>query len=232
MLTFEKRISIKAWAEEDRPREKLLQKGRHNLSEAELVAILIGTGNDKESALELSKRILQSCGNQLDRLGKLTVNDLLRFHGIGQAKATSIVAALELGRRRKEAGAEEGKRITGSSDVFKAMLPFMEDLSHEEFWMMALNRANRVISSKRISQGGLSGTVADLRIIFKSAIEQLASAVIFCHNHPSGFTKPSEADIQLTKKLVASGEILEIAVLDHVIVSDKGFFSFADEGLI
>ncbi|HYH55755.1 MAG TPA: UPF0758 domain-containing protein, partial [Anseongella sp.] len=141
MLTFEKRISIKAWAEEDRPREKLLQKGRHNLSEAELVAILIGTGNDKESALELSKRILQSCGNQLDRLGKLTVNDLLRFHGIGQAKATSIVAALELGRRRKEAGAEEGKRITGSSDVFKAMLPFMEDLSHEEFWMMALNRA-------------------------------------------------------------------------------------------
>lgn len=232
MLTSEKRISIKAWAEEDRPREKLLSKGRHNLSEAELMAIIISSGNERESALELARRILQSCGNRLNRLGKLTVNDLIRFHGIGHAKAVSIIAALELGRRRKEAGGERGKRITGSSDVFKTMLPFMEDLTHEEFWMIALNRGNRIISSKRISQGGISGTVADPRIIFKFAIEQLASAVIFCHNHPSGNTKPSEADRELTKKLVISGDILEITVLDHVIVTDKGFFSFADEGLI
>ncbi|QEC52311.1 DNA replication and repair protein RadC [Anseongella ginsenosidimutans] len=232
MLTFEKRISIKAWAEEDRPREKLLQNGRHSLSEAELLAIILGSGNENESAVELSKRILQSCENKLDKLGKLSVTDLQHFHGIGPAKAVSIIAALELGRRRKETTSAADSRITASADVFKVMLPFMEDLMHEEFWMISLNRANRIISNKRISSGGLSGTVADPRIIYKSALEQLATSVIFSHNHPSGNTKPSKADIELTKKLVIAGDILEINVLDHVIVSDSGFFSFADEGMI
>lgn len=232
MLTFEKRISIKSWAEEDRPREKLLQKGRQQLSEAELLAIILGSGNENESAVELSKRILQSCGYQLDKLGKLSVSDLQHFHGIGPAKAVGIVAALELGRRRKAARFPVARRITASADVFKEMLPLMEDLSHEEFWMMSLNRANRIISNKRISSGGLSGTVADPRLIYKSALEQLATSVIFSHNHPSGNTRPSRADIELTRKLVIAGEILEINVLDHVIVSDKGFFSFADEGMI
>lgn len=232
MLTFEKRISIRAWAEEDRPRERLVQKGRNNLSEAELLAIILGSGNDRESALELARRILQSCGNRLDRLGKLDVADLLNFHGVGQAKAVSIIAALELGRRRKETKSSSNPRVTASTDVFKVMLPLMEDLAYEEFWMITLNRANRIISTRRISQGGLSGTVADPRIIYKSALEQLATSVVFSHNHPSGNTKPSRADIALTKKLVVAGDILDITVLDHVIVSDKGFFSFADEGML
>lgn len=232
MLTFEKRISIKSWAEEDRPREKLLSKGRHHLSEAELLAIILGSGNEKESAVELSKRILQSCGNHLDKLGKLEVSDLTRFHGVGPAKAVGIVAALELGRRRKRFRPRVATRITASTDVYKEMLPYLEDLKHEEFWMMSLNRANRIISNRRISSGGLSGTVADPRMIYKSALEQLATSVIFTHNHPSGNTKPSQADIELTKKLVIAGEILEIVVLDHVIITDRGFFSFADEGML
>lgn len=232
MFTIEKRISIKAWAEEDRPREKLVKNGRHNLSEAELLAIILGSGNEGESAVELSKRILQSCRNRLDQLGKLSVTDLQHFHGIGPAKAVGVVAALELGRRRKASNSGRSPRITASSDVFKVMQPLMEDLRHEEFWMISLNRANRVISSKRISSGGLSGTVADPRLIYRSALEQLATSVIFSHNHPSGNTRPSQADIDLTKKLVIAGDILEINVLDHVIVTDKRFFSFADEGMI
>lgn len=232
MKTFEKRISIKSWAEEDRPREKLLSKGRHHLSEAELLAIILGSGNESENAVELSRRVLKSCGNHLDKLGKLEVSDLTRFHGIGPAKAVGIVAALELGRRRRGFRSGIATRIKASADVYKVMQPLLEDLPHEEFWMMSLNRANRIISNRRISSGGLSGTVADPRMIYKSALEQLATSVIFSHNHPSGNTKPSNADIQLTKKLVVAGEILEIAVLDHVIVSDNGFFSFADEGMI
>jgi len=234
MVSIEKRISIKSWAENDRPREKLEKNGRQQLSEAELLAIILGSGNDRESAVELARRILGSCGNMLDKLGKLSVNDLCHFHGVGQAKAVRISAALELGRRRKSLNSRSrnSKQITSSSDVFKVMLPVMQDLTHEEFWMMALNRANRIISNQRISQGGLSGTVADPRIIFKSALEQRATSVIFSHNHPSGNTRPSNADIELTKRLVIAGDVLDITVLDHVIVADKGFFSLTDEGML
>lgn len=226
------RVTIKFWAEEDRPREKLLLKGRHSLSDAELVAILIASGNVNETAVELSRRILQSYGNNLDKLGKLSVKDLMQFKGIGEAKAISIVAALELGRRRKEWVHEPRASLGGSADVYNEMMPIFRDLYHEEFWMLLLNRSNKVISKKLISKGGISGTVADPKLIFKDALEQLACNLVFCHNHPSGNKKPSEADIRLTKKLKAAGELLEISVLDHLIVTDSGYFSFADEGLM
>lgn len=232
MLPFEKRMSIKSWAEEDRPREKLLQIGRQHLSDAEILAIIIGSGNNRENALDLSRRILKSCGNDLDQLGKYSTGELAKFRGIGKAKSIGIVAALELGRRRRELGRKNKRQIDGSPDVYRFIRPFMEDLEHEEFWMITLNRANRIISGRQVSRGGLSGTVADLRTIFKAALEQLASAVIFCHNHPSGSLKPSEADIELTQKLQDAGELLDIEVLDHLIVSDKDYFSFADEGLL
>jgi DNA repair protein RadC len=225
-------LSIKSWAEEDRPREKLLEKGRHVLTEAELIAILIGSGSRDETAVELSKRILSSTGNNLNELGKLSVVELTKFKGIGEAKAISIIAALELGRRRKETEVVKREKITTSKDVFEIMKSFMMDLPHEEFWVLMLNRANAVIKKELISRGGVSGTVVDTKIIFKAAIEQYASSIIICHNHPSGNLKPSEADIKITKNIKEAGKVMEISLLDHLIITDKGFYSFADEGLL
>jgi|TARA_B110000037_G_scaffold208569_1_gene256799 DNA repair protein RadC len=231
-MKYSKNISIKDWADEDRPREKLLIKGKAALSDTELIAILIASGNRDESAVELSKRILQSLGNNLNSLAKLSVNDLIKFKGIGEAKAISIIASLELGRRRRSADVLEKDKIGGSKDAFQVLQLKLEDLPHEEFWVMLLNRANKVIDIKLIGRGGVSSTVVDSKVIFSFALESLASGIILAHNHPSGNLKPSNSDIRLTKKLVDAGKILDFPILDHIIVGDNDYFSFADEGLI
>lgn len=225
-------IGIRSWAEEDRPREKLLGKGRQILSEAELIAILIGSGSRNETAVELSKRILASTGNNLNELGKFSVKDLMQFNGIGEAKAISIIAALELGRRRKETEAVKRDKINASKDVFDIMQPLLIDLPHEEFWLLLLNRANAVIKKELISRGGVAGTVVDTRIIFKEAVQNYASSIIICHNHPSGNLKPSEADKRITKNIKEAGRIMEVPLFDHLIITDSGYYSFADEGLL
>ncbi len=227
----EQKLNIKSWAIEDRPREKLLSKGIATLSNAELIAILIGSGNRDESAVELSKRILQGVNNNLNELGKLSVDFLQKnYRGIGEAKAISIVAALELGKRRKFSEALQKSQIKGSQDIFDLMHPSMADLPHEEFWVVFLNRANKVVSTHKISQGGLSGTVVDTRLIMKLALEQLASSIILVHNHPSGNTNPSNHDKNITQKIKEAGKIMDIPVLDHIIITDAAYYSFADEG--
>ena len=226
------KLSIKNWSEDDRPREKLISKGLQSLSDAELIAILIGSGSMKESAVELSKRILQSCDNNLHQIGKLSINDLQKFHGIGPAKAVTIVAALELGRRRKISDVMQRKQIGSSKDAFEIFQPLLSDISHEEFWILLLNSANKVIETTKISQGGLSGTVVDIRIILSKAINKMAAAMIICHNHPSGNKAPSEADIKLTNKIQKACQYFDIRFLDHIIVADKDFYSFADDGAI
>jgi len=226
------RLTIKSWAEEDRPREKLLLKGKHVLSDAELIAILIGSGNDKETAVELSKRILGNVQHNLNELSRAGVKELMKFRGIGEAKAISIVAALELGRRRKDSAVIKQDQVTSSKDAVEIFQPILGDHLHEEFWILFLNRANRIIGKQAVSTGGMSGTVVDPKIIFKAALDNKASSIILCHNHPSGNIKPSEADIRLTKNLLEAGRVLEISVLDHVIVTQDAFFSFADEGMM
>jgi DNA repair protein RadC len=226
------RSGIKDWALEDRPREKLLAKGITSLSDAELLAILIRSGGREESAVELARRILIGSGNNLRELGKLSVNDLVKHKGMGPAKAVAIIAALELGRRRGKAEVQDKIRITGSQDVYSLFQPLLSDLTHEEFWILLLNRANRVIDNMRISQGGISGTVIDVRIILKHALDRLASAIILCHNHPSGNLKPSEADMKITSKIRDSCRTMDLQLLDHLIIADNSYFSFSDEGLI
>lgn len=230
--SYESKISIKSWAEQDRPREKLLANGRRILSDAELIAILIGSGSRNESAVELSKRILNHYNNNLNSLGKLSVQELSKFKGIGEAKAISIIAALELGRRRKEEDISVKQIISSSKDIYNFLSAYFSDLAHEEFWIILLNRANKIIARTLISKGGQSGTVADPKIIFKNALENNAASIVLAHNHPSGNLKPSTADIQLTKKISEAGLLLDIAVLDHLIFGDGAYFSFADEGLL
>jgi len=225
-------LNIKSWAAEDRPREKLQLKGKSALSDAELIAILLGTGTASMSAVDVAKNILQTVNNDLNELARLTVKDLMKIKGIGEAKAITIVSALELGRRRKELSAEERPKIASSNDIFELLKSELLDIPHEEFWIVLLNRANRVIKKHQISQGGVTGTVADPKIIFKIALEELASGVILAHNHPSGNLTASQADLDLTRKLKESGKLLDIQVLDHVIVAGKKYMSFADEGLM
>lgn len=232
METYKERITIKSWAEEDRPREKLLSLGRRSLTDAELIAILIGSGSRQETAVELSKRILHSLGNDLDKLGRLSVNELSKFKGIGEAKAIAIISALELGRRRRETEVPKITQISCSKDIFNLMSRYYADLGHEEFWIVLLNRANHVLSQHIISKGGQAGTVADPKIIFQAALENRAASIILSHNHPSGNLKPSQADINLTRKLRDAGQLLDIAVLDHVIFTNTSYFSFADEGML
>lgn len=227
-----KNLTIKDWALEDRPREKLLGKGLNSLTDAELIAILIGSGNRNESAVELAKKILKGVKNNLNELGKLTVEDLMASKGIGEAKAVTIIAALELGRRRKQADIMEKKKISGSKDVFEFFQPVLADLPYEEFWILLLNRSNKIIEKFKISQGGISGTVIDVRMILKNAIEKLASSIILCHNHPSGNLQPSEADKKITTKLKDAANIMDMQVLDHLIITDSSFYSFADEGML
>jgi DNA repair protein RadC len=222
---------ITHWSEDDKPREKLMLKGKSALSDAELIAILIGSGSRNESAVELSKRILKSVNNNLNALGKLTVLQLIDFKGIGEAKAISIIAALELGRRRRAEDAVELIKITSSKMIFEIMQPIIGELPHEEFWIVYLNNSNKIISKSQLSKGGITGTLVDVRLVFKNALEMGATALILCHNHPSGTLVPSDADKQITKKLKVAGDSLEIKVLDHLIVTETNYFSFVDEGI-
>ena len=225
-------LTIKSWAEDDRPREKLLEKGRQMLTEAELIGILIGSGSRDETAVDVAKRILASINNDLGELGKLSVSDLMQFKGIGKAKAVSILAALELGRRRNSTEIVSKKKLISSEDAFRAIQPTFADLPHEEFWVLLLSRSNQLIRKECISKGGVSGTVVDPKLVFKPALQHLACAMIICHNHPSGSLKPSDADLKITKQLKEAGHTLEIPVLDHLIVGEDKYYSFADNGLI
>ncbi|MBI1770695.1 MAG: DNA repair protein RadC [Bacteroidetes bacterium] len=225
-------MNIKSWSPEDRPREKLLLKGTSALSDAELIAILLGSGTAKLSAVDVAKKVLAHVDNNLDNLAKLSIKELMKAKGIGEAKAITIVAAMELGRRRKEQSPEERPKLESSKTAFEIIKGDLMDLPHEEFWVLLLNRAHRLIKKKRVSEGGVSGTVADPKIIFKLAIDELASGVIVVHNHPSGNLKPSDSDISLTKKLKEAGKVLEISLLDHLIIGHNNYFSFTDEGLI
>ena len=227
-----KPLKIKSWSSEDRPREKLLNKGISAVSDAELVAILLRSGTTTISAVELARRVLQTVDNNLNELARLSVKDLIKLKGIGEAKAIGIIAALELGRRRKDSEPEEKPQITGSRDCFDILRPHLQDIPHEEFWILTLNRANRLIKKYQISQGGVAGTVADPKIIFKLAVSELASGIILAHNHPSGNLTASQADIDLTRKIREAGKLLEIQVLDHLIVAGQKYFSFADEGIL
>ena len=231
-MTDYRSIKISSLAEEDRPREKLLLKGKASLSEAELIAILIGSGTKSLSAVDLSKHILASVNNDLAQLARLSVHELQRFKGIGEAKAISIVSALELGRRRKLAEPQKRAKISSSRDVYELMKPELSDASVEYFYVIMLNSANQVIRKQVISQGGSTATIADPKVIFKHALDHMANSIILVHNHPSGNKKPSAPDIRLTKKLVEAGKNLELSVLDHVIFTDVGYFSFADESMI
>ena len=221
-------FSIKNWSQDDQPREKLLYKGKAALSDAELVAILIGSGTRNESAVELCKRILASANNNLTDLGKLSIKQLMEFKGIGEAKAITIAAAMELGRRRRGEEALEKDKITSSESVFELMQPILGELPHEEFWIVYLNNSNKVIQKNQLSKGGITGTLVDVRLVMKNAIEIGAVGIILVHNHPSGTLKPREADRQLTNKLKIAGESLDIKVLDHIIITEASYFSFAD----
>jgi len=232
-MSFERKsVSIKNWKEDDRPREKLLSKGKSTLSDAELIAILIGSGNREESAVGLAKRILTFTSNNLNQLGKLSVNDLTQFKGIGEAKAITIITALELGRRRRLEEALERPKINGSKAAFDIMQPILGELNHEEFWVLYLNNSNKIIYKNRLSSGGITGTLVDVRLLFKKALELSSVAVILCHNHPSGSLKPSKSDIDLTKKIQQAGKSLDIKILDHLLITEKAYFSFADSNLI
>ncbi len=222
---------ISSWSEDDKPREKLMLKGKSVLSDAELIAILIGSGSRNESAVDLSKRILGSVDNNLNALGKLSISQLIKFKGIGEAKAISIIAALELGRRRRAEDVVELAKITSSKSIFQIMQPIIAELPHEEFWIVYLNNSNKVISKSQLSKGGITGTLVDVRIVFKTALEMGATGLILCHNHPSGTLIPSDADKQITRKLKLAGDSLEIKVLDHLIVTESSYYSFVDEGI-
>jgi len=226
------KLTIKSWALDDRPREKLVSKGSMALSDAELIAILIGSGNREESAVALSKRILKTVHGNLNALAKLSVEKLTTFKGIGLAKAISIITALELGKRKQLEIALERPKITSSKDAAHAMQTVIGHLEHEEFWALYLNNSNKIVAKVQISKGGLTATLVDVRLVYKRALELAAVGIIVCHNHPSGKLQPSAADKQLTSKIKAAGITLDIKLLDHLIITEKAYFSFADEGLL
>jgi DNA repair protein RadC len=224
--------TLKSWAVEERPREKVIANGIQYLSDAELLAILMGSGTRNTTAVELARKILGGVGHNLHELGRQSISDLQKVKGIGPAKAISLMAAMELGRRRSGTQQADKVPVKSSETVFNLFHPLVGDLKHEEFWLLMLNRANRVLGRFKVSQGGLSGTVIDTRIILKKALDNLSSSIIVCHNHPSGNMQPSDADVKITEKLKKAAEMLEIKLLDHIIIADKSYFSFADEGLI
>ncbi len=225
-------LSIKNWAEEDRPREKLLNKGTSALSDAELLGILLGSGTKTLTAVDLAKLILKESDNDLHKLAKLSVKDLMKFKGIGEAKAITIVSALELGRRRKDLGIPETMKIRDAADAYELLKGELVDLPHEEFWVILLKRNQEFIKKVKVSTGGVASTVVDSRIVFKAGVESLASAIILVHNHPSGSLKPSPEDLGITKKLIEGGKHLDVRILDHVIISDKGYFSFSENDML
>jgi DNA repair protein RadC len=225
-------LKITDWAVADRPREKLIRNGTASLSDAELLAILISSGTRDKSALDLGRELLGKVNNNLNTLGKLTIADLKKINGIGDARAVTIAAALELGRRRKLAEVPDVVQIKCSKDVADIFQPLLSDLAHEEFWILFLNRSNKVIDRMKLSQGGISGTVTDVRLVMKRAIEYLASGIIVCHNHPSGNLNPSESDSKITSKIKEAGNLMDIQLLDHLIITDKDYYSFADNGML
>lgn len=232
MVKYEQRLTLKALDEADRPREKLISKGRRHLSDAELLAILIGSGNKDETAVELCQRILLSYDSDLKALGEVSVQELARFKGMGEAKSLAIIAALEISRRRKELSKKHKPQIKSSSDAAAVLSAVFSDLDHEEFWILILNTSNSVTGRQMISKGGMASTVADPKMIFKSAIELKAAAIILAHNHPSGNLEASEQDIAVTQKMIAAGRLLDIPVLDHLIFTNDGYTSLADTGTI
>jgi DNA repair protein RadC len=225
-------LKITDWAVNDRPREKLVQKGTASLSDAELLAILINSGTKDKSAVDLGRELLSMVNNNLNSLGKLGISDLTKLHGIGPARAVTIAAAMELGRRRRLSETPDMPQIKSSKDVADLINPILSDLAYEEFWILFLNRSNKVINMMKLSQGGVSGTVTDVRMVMKKAIEFLASGIIVCHSHPSGNLNPSESDTKITQKIKEAGNLMDIQLLDHLIISDKDYYSFADNGLI
>lgn len=229
---LDRKMTIKEWSEEDRPREKLFLKGPSALSDTELIAILFRTGTSNNSAIDLARYLLTKVDNNLEKLSKLSIKELTKIKGVGTTKAVTLIAALELGKRINAFSVKEENKINCSYDVYKYFQPILSGLSHEEFWIIALNNSNVIVDKFKVSQGGLSKTIIDVRIILKKVIESLATSIILCHNHPSGNVEPSDADIQITNKIVDSSNILDIKVLDHIIFSDKKYFSFADQGLI
>lgn len=224
-------MPIHQWAEDDRPREKFLLKGKFALTDAELLAILIGSGSKNESAVQLCQRILAHVDDNLCTLGRLSIKQLTAFKGIGEAKALSIAAALELGKRRRAAESIEIKKITSSNDVFRILQPLIGDLYYEEFWVLYLNNNNQILHKKQLSRGGINGTVVDVRMVFQPAFEYHATAIIVAHNHPSGKLKESQSDLIMTNALKQAGKLLQINVLDHLIITERGYFSFQDEGV-
>ncbi len=229
---MKKATSIKTWKQDDRPREKMLLKGKEALSDAELIAILIGSGNRQESAVDLAKRILTSVNNNLNELAALSISDLMQFRGIGEAKAISISTAITLGRRTQLENALVKPIITSSQAVFKIMQPQIGNLKHEEFWVIYLNNSNKIIKTEQLTKGGITGTLVDVRMLFKNAVSVLATGIIICHNHPSGKIEPSNSDKELTKKIKNAGQFLDIKLLDHLIITEKDYFSFADSEIL
>jgi DNA repair protein RadC len=231
MVTDDKRLTIRDWAEDDRPREKMLRKGTQSLSDAELLAILIAIGNKNETAVELARRILNECRDNLNELAQLSIADLCkRFKGIGEAKAITIMAALELGKRRKTSEILERKKITSSKDLFELFEPQLVDLPHEEFWLVLLNGANKVMETKRLTQGGSKQTVVDIPMLLKIALEKSAQALAVAHNHPSGQNRPSHEDELITRRIKTGCEAIGITLLDHIIIARGEYYSFSDEG--
>jgi DNA repair protein RadC len=232
MENVRKNLPINLWSEDDKPREKLLLKGNTALSDAELLAILIGSGSRDESAVDLSKRILAAQQNNLNQLARLSISDLKKFKGIGEAKAITIMAALELGRRRRLEEALEIPKVTDSRTVYELLQPLMGDLNHEEFWIVYLSQSNKVIGKWLASKGGITSTLVDVRLVLKKALELSATGIILSHNHPSGKREPSQSDKDLTRKMMDAAKVMDIQVLDHLIVTDHSYFSFADEGIL
>ena len=225
-------MSIKLLAEDDRPREKFLLKGKNSLSDAELLAIIMGSGNREDSAVQLARKILDSVGNNWHNLSLLQISDLMKFKGVGEAKAISIATALEIGRRRAAQEVPEKIQITNSQETYKVLAPFLADLQTEEFWVVFLNQNNRIIGKSRLSSGGINQSVVDIRILFKNALEHFATGIIVAHNHPSGNLKPSQEDLKITKQIAEAGKILNIQLLDHLILAQNSYLSFADENLL
>ena len=229
---YENRIPMRLWAEDDLPSQKLLLKGNASLSDAELLSIIIGTGVSGENSLDIAKKMLSNCGNSLCEFWKFGVSDLQKIKGIGEKRAVKISAMFALARRRNESEVILKDKISSSRDAFEIFKSLMGDLPHEEFWLLILNKANRVVKKVRTSEGGISGTVVDPKKVFKSCLDLHASSIILGHNHPSGNIQPSEADIKITKKIRECGILLDIAVLDHIIIGDDRYYSFADEGCL
>ncbi|MGC4129393.1 MAG: DNA repair protein RadC [Bergeyella sp.] len=225
-------MNLKSLAEDDRPREKFLLKGRNALSDSELLAIIMGSGNREESAVDLARKILNSTGNNWNTLSRLSLKDLMKFNGIGEAKAVSIAAALEIGRRKAQQEVPQKIKISDAKTAYEVLSPWLEDLQTEEFWAVFLNQSNEIIYRSQLTKGGISETIVDVRILFRTALEHFATGIIVAHNHPSGSLKPSEADIKVTRKVKEAGKVLDINIIDHLIISHKGFFSFAEEGLL